>query len=80
MIQTLSGHLTARNKATIEEMLKNNMLKGGTKLIQYEIIPGDPYWVSIWEKYATASREFNLTPGANIVRWHYQGKVKFTIK
>ena len=77
-----SSHLTARNKKTISILLENKMMKGGTKLIQYELthISGDRYSVKIYERYALASRSFDLRPESQIVKWHFTGKAEFNYK
>lgn len=39
-IQTLTGHLTATNKAHLRQMLKQNMLTAESPKIRYSLAPG----------------------------------------
>ena len=76
-MKVLSGHLTARKKQIINEMLRQNIFDGGTKLIQFKITQTAEKTFSIkcYEKYAIASRSFDCRPESNVVKWHYEGKV-----
>lgn len=73
-------HLTAREKQVLAAMLEQNIMKGGTTRMQFEItkISDCEYEAKEWEYYAKASREFDLRPESKEVKWHYQRKFKFT--
>lgn len=83
-IRLLSGHhLTARQKAIIRTLIDRKQFRGGTKLINMEITgidtPGH-YMVKIWERYALASRSFDMRAESQVVRWHHTQTVKIEVK
>lgn len=83
MITNITGsHLTATNVKYITEMLKLNMLKGGSKSIQYVIsnITDNEYNVKVYEKYAKSSRNFDGRPESNVVKWHFEKDSTFKVK
>lgn len=74
-------HLTQGNKKSIIAMLNQNIIEGGTKLINYHIkkIGNNVYSVTIYEKYAKASREFDTRPESQIVKWYYQNTIDIEV-
>ena len=69
-------HLTATEKKIIQSMIDNNLMKGGTKKIGFELnkLSKNEYSYKKYHKYAYASRNFSLRPEDNVVKWHYEGK------
>jgi hypothetical protein len=75
-------HLTNRKKQIIKALFEQKIFEGGTKLIQFKIEPlsENTYSLTTFERYAKASREFNCTKEAQVIKWHNEGTQTITIK
>ena len=75
-------HLTQTQKKILQYLIDNDLSSGGTKKIFFKIekLNSKEYAYEIYEKYAIASRSFDLRPESKKVQWHYEGKGVISVK
>ena len=75
-------YLTARNIKLIKALIASGSTQISTKLTCLSIHSGDGdgnLSIDIYERYAIASRSFDLRPEAKIVKWHLEQKVNIKV-